>query len=87
MTVPSVLAMLGDAMWVVATVCAPLLLVTSVIGLIVSLLQAITQLQEPALTFVPKMVASGLVILAMGSWMLQSLVEFVVRMISGPAGP
>jgi len=64
-------------------VCAPLLIATSVVGLIAALLQAVTQVNEPSLMFIPKLIVTGLVLVAMGSWMLQVLVDFVARMIGG----
>jgi flagellar biosynthesis protein FliQ len=64
----------------------PLMLVTSVVGLGVALLQAVTQINEPSLNFIPKLVVSGLMILLMGSWMLQTLVNFVGHMLDGPTG-
>lgn len=54
----------------------PILFVALVVGVIVGILQAITQVQEMTLTFVPKIVAIGLTILVCGSWMLRSLVSF-----------
>jgi len=76
--------MVQDAVWVAVMTCTPLLLVTAVVGLIVALLQAVTQVNEPSLNFIPKLVASGLVLVVAGSWMLQALVAFVSRMLDGP---
>jgi len=68
--------MVQDAVWVAVMTCTPLL--------IVALLQAVTQVNEPSLNFIPKLVASGLVLVVAGSWMLQALVAFVSRMLDGP---
>jgi flagellar biosynthesis protein FliQ len=57
-------------------VTLPLLAVALFIGLAVSVFQALTQVQEATLTFLPKMVCSALVILVLGSWMLTSLVRY-----------
>lgn len=57
-------------------VTLPLLAVALFIGLAVSVFQALTQVQEATLTFLPKMVCSALVILMLGSWMLTSLVRY-----------
>ncbi|MBM3464185.1 MAG: flagellar biosynthetic protein FliQ [Armatimonadetes bacterium] len=84
MSVAQVLSMVQDAVWVAVMTCTPLLLVTAVVGLIVALLQAVTQVNEPSLNFIPKLVASGLVLVVAGSWMLQALVAFVSRMLDGP---
>jgi flagellar biosynthetic protein FliQ len=57
-------------------VAGPVLGVVLVIGVAVSILQAVTQVQEATLTFVPKMVGAGLVILVGGYWMLEQLLRF-----------
>ncbi len=54
----------------------PILAVALVMGVAVSILQAVTQIQEMTLTFVPKILAIGLTILVCGAWMLRSLVSF-----------
>lgn len=59
---------------------APLLMTALVVGTCVSVLQAVTQVQEMTLVFVPKMLAVGLVLLAAGGWMLQTAVAFGTRM-------
>ena len=59
-------------------VSLPILAVTLFLGLMVSVFQAITQVQEMTLTFVPKLIGVGLVLALMGSWMLNTLVRFTV---------
>ena len=59
-------------------VSLPILAVTLFLGLLVSVFQAITQVQEMSLTFVPKLVGVGLVLAFMGSWMLNTLVKFTI---------
>ena len=54
----------------------PILAVALVVGVVISILQAVTQIQEMTLTFVPKILAIGLTMLVAGSWMLRSLVSF-----------
>ena len=54
----------------------PVLVTVLAVGLVVSLFQAVTQVQEQTLSFVPKLLAAGLAILFSGSWMLSRLVEF-----------
>jgi len=81
----TVQAILHEAITTSLLVVGPMLVVTSVIGIAISLLQAVTQLQESSLSFIPKLVAAGVMLLTMGSWMLQTLVSFVIRMIGGPA--
>ncbi len=59
-------------------VSMPILAVTRFLGLMVSVFQAITQVQEMTLTFVPKLIGVGLVLTFMGSWMLTTLARFMV---------
>lgn len=61
---------------------APFLGVALVIGLITSILQSVTSLQEQTLTFAPKLVAMALVLVGLGPWLLRSLTEFTVQIIA-----
>ncbi len=61
---------------VVAKVAAPLLLTSLGVGLLISLLQSVTQIQEMSLVFVPKIAAVGLVLVIAGHWMLGQVVSF-----------
>ena len=63
-------------MTVVAKVTAPILVTSLAIGLVVSLFQSVTQIQEVTLTFVPKLAGVALVILISGHWMLSQIVGF-----------
>jgi flagellar biosynthesis protein FliQ len=65
-----------QAMIAAAKLGAPILLTALAVGLVVGLLQSVTQVQEVTLTFVPKFVAVGFVILIAGSWMLTEIVTF-----------
>lgn len=65
-----------NAIEVTLMVAAPLLIVSLVIGLIISLFQVATSLQDVTLTFVPKVVAVGVTIIIAGTWMLGVLVSF-----------
>ena len=58
----------------------PLLLAALVIGLIISIFQAATQINEATLQFVPKLVAVFLVLILFGPWMLQYMVDFIQRL-------
>ena len=64
------------AIIVTAKVSAPILIVSLVVGLAVSLVQAVTQIQEATLAFVPKLVAVAVVIVVAGNWMLAQVVGF-----------
>lgn len=73
---PDLTRLLTEALFLVLLVSAPALLVSLVVGLLVGLLQAMTQVQEQTLTFVPKLVAVGLVITLLGGWMGAEVVRF-----------
>jgi len=60
----------------------PFLIVALVIGLVTSVIQSVTSLQEQTLTFAPKLVALSLMVILLGPWLLRSLTEFTVQMIS-----
>ena len=65
-----------QTMLVTAKIVGPMLIVSLVVGFAVSLLQSVTQIQEFTLTFVPKFVAMGLVLLIGGPWMLGQLIGY-----------
>lgn len=76
-----VLTMGQDALWMLLMIAAPVLGVVLVVGLLISLFQAVTQINEATLAFVPKLLAAIAVFALAGPWMLGSLVEFVRRTI------
>ena len=61
---------------------APFLGVALVVGLITSMLQSVTSMQEQTLTFAPKLVAMSVVLIALGPWILRSMTEFTIQIIS-----
>ena len=63
-------------------IVTPFLGVTLLIGLVTSLLQSVTSLQEQTLTFVPKLIALAIVTVALGPWLLRSLTEFAIQTIT-----
>ena len=71
-----VMEVASKAMWVTLQVSMPILGVTLVVGLLVSIFQAVTQLQEPTLTFIPKVLATVVVIVVAGPWMLNTMLSF-----------
>lgn len=75
-----VLSVVRQAMEVVMLTAGPLLLAALVTGLLVSIFQAATQINEMTLTFIPKLVVMFLVLVLMGPWMLRMMVDFVVRL-------
>ena len=76
-----VLTMGQDALWMLLMVSAPVLGVVLVVGLIISLFQAVTQINEATLAFVPKLIAAMAVFALAGPWMLSMLVEYIRRTI------
>jgi flagellar biosynthetic protein FliQ len=75
-----------QAIWVMLKVGAPVMFVALLVGLIVSLLQALTQVQEMTLTFVPKIVAIFLTLIVATPFMLATLVEFTHDVFARIAG-
>ena len=71
-----------QALELMLIVSAPLLLVALAIGLAVSLLQAITQINEATLSFLPKLVAISATLLVAGPWMISTLVEYLQRVLT-----
>ncbi len=69
-----------QAVMAALTVAAPVLIISMVVGLLISLFQAVTQIQEQTLTFVPKMIAIIVAFIILGPWMLQTLVQFIQSM-------
>ncbi len=65
-----------DAMIVAIKLTAPVLIPSLVIGLIIAIFQAATQINEATLTFVPKLIVIGLVLLIVGPWMLQTFLDY-----------
>lgn len=82
MTEDVVLQLGGDALRTTAMLASPLLLSALVAGLIVSVFQAITQINEATLTFIPKMIVVAVVILIAGPWMIDILKTYAVDLIN-----
>jgi flagellar biosynthetic protein FliQ len=71
-----VLDLARDALTLALLMAGPLLAVALIVGLLVSLIQAVTSIQEQTLSFVPKLFAVGITFLILLSWMLQSMMKF-----------
>ena len=76
MTPETVLTIARESLTVTTLLAAPLLLVTLVTGVLVGILQAATQINESTLIFIPKLIGIILVLLILGSWMLQHAMTF-----------
>ena len=71
-----------EAVMLVLYVGGPILIVALIVGLGVSIFQAVTQIHEMTLTFIPKILAVGLTVVLLMPWILQKVVDFTVRLIS-----
>ncbi|HEX4884547.1 MAG TPA: flagellar biosynthesis protein FliQ [Casimicrobiaceae bacterium] len=76
----AVLTLVEHALMVCVLVAAPLLLTALVVGLVVSIFQAATQINEMTLSFIPKLIAMFAVLVLTGPWMLTTLVDYVQRL-------
>ncbi|UJR79597.1 flagellar biosynthesis protein FliQ [Sandaracinus amylolyticus] len=76
MTAADLARLTAETLYLVLLVSGPVLAVSVVVGLAIALLQAVTQVQEPTLSFVPKLVAVALTLALVGAWMSGELVRF-----------
>jgi flagellar biosynthetic protein FliQ len=76
MTQDYVIGLGKDAIWTALQIAAPLLGISLAVGLLVSLFQAVTQLNESTLSFVPKVLAVVVALMLFGPWMLNTLVSY-----------
>lgn len=77
MTVEAVLDVAVETIWTIIITSAPLLIVSLIVGLVISIFQAVTSIQEQTLTFVPKILAIFICILIFGPFILNTIVEFM----------
>ncbi|MBI3544465.1 MAG: flagellar biosynthesis protein FliQ [Deltaproteobacteria bacterium] len=77
-----VLGLGQEALKVTVFLAAPLLLVAMVVGIVVSLLQAVTQVNEATLTFIPKIVAIAVVLVIGGPWMIETITHYTTDLIT-----
>ncbi|CAH9050981.1 hypothetical protein PSECIP111951_00304 [Pseudoalteromonas holothuriae] len=82
MSTDVVISYLGSMFQVALQIAMPLLVATLVVGLLISVFQVVTQIQEMTLTFVPKIIVSVAVLAIAGPWMLNVLIEFTIQTIS-----
>ena len=77
MSSSDIITIARQPVWVIVKTSVPLLLVSMVVGLIISLFQTLTSIQEQTLTFVPKLIAILIGIMVMGTWILNEIVAFM----------
>lgn len=70
------LTLLRETLYLIIKVSAPILIVSLVVGLIISILQTVTSIQEQTLTFVPKLLSIFLVLMLAGNWIIRSIAEY-----------
>jgi flagellar biosynthesis protein FliQ len=75
-----------QGLWILLMVSAPVLIVVLVVGLVVSVFQAATQINEATLSFVPKIIAAVVVLAIAGPWMMTMLVEYLQRTLQAIPG-
>ncbi len=80
MTEGLVLDIARDALYTIILCAAPMLIISLVVGLIISIFQTVTSIQEQTLTFVPKILAVFVGMMIFGSWILTNLTEFINRL-------
>ena len=80
MTIDAVTDITREALFLIIKVSLPVLLVSLVVGLIISIFQTITSIQEQTLTFVPKIVCVFLALVLLGNWMMTQMVDFVTEL-------
>ncbi|MEK3882151.1 flagellar biosynthesis protein FliQ [Paenibacillus sp. PL2-23] len=82
MSADFVIGLAGDAVFTVLKASAPMLALALIVGLIVSVFQATTQIQEQTLAFVPKIVAVFVSIIVFGPWILNTIVDFTYNLLN-----
>ena len=80
MGIEEVTAVSSEALYLVIKVAAPVLLVSLVVGLISSIFQTVTSIQEQTLTFVPKIIAVFFTLIVLGHWILNEMTQFMIRL-------
>ncbi len=81
MTIDTVIDIARQVVWVIVETSAPMLIVSLIVGLVISIFQTITSIQEQTLTFVPKFLAIMAVLILTGGWMLNNMSELFVELI------
>ncbi|WP_323017898.1 flagellar biosynthesis protein FliQ [Castellaniella sp.] len=77
MTPEAVMSLTYQALRVALTIAGPLLLVTLMVGLLISIFQAATQINEMTLSFIPKLLAVGATLVLLGPWLLTTMVDYI----------
>lgn len=76
MTADLALALLNEMLWTAIWISAPVLGLSMLVGLLISIFQVVTQIQEMSLTFVPKIFTAAITLIVLGPWMMSILITF-----------
>ncbi|MDK2125111.1 flagellar biosynthesis protein FliQ [Parachitinimonas caeni] len=77
-----VIHLLAELLWNALAICGPLMLLTMLIGLLISVFQVVTQVQDMSLSFVPKLLVTVVTLVVAGPWMLRKLVTYASHLIA-----
>lgn len=77
MTTAEVVTIAKDALYTIIITSTPILLISLVIGLVISIFQTVTSIQEQTMTFVPKIIGIFLGLMLLGGWMLETIVTYM----------
>ncbi len=80
MTADNVVVIARDALYCIIITAAPCLLVSLVVGLVISVFQTVTSIQEQTLTFVPKILGIFVTLMFLGHWMLNNMVDYMTKL-------
>lgn len=80
MTTDVVIDIAREALWLIIKCSSPLLLVSLIVGLIISIFQTVTSIQEQTLTFVPKILSIFITLIICGGWIMNNIIEFMNRL-------
>lgn len=69
-----------EALWLIIKCSAPLLIVSLVVGLVISIFQTVTSIQEQTMTFVPKILSIFITLILCGGWIMNNIVTFMTRL-------
>lgn len=81
MTEGQVLDLATQTIWLIIKCSAPILIVSLIVGLIISIFQTVTSIQEQTLTFVPKLLAILLMVVLTGNWLMKEIANFMILLV------
>lgn len=86
MTSDTVMSMTYMAMKVAFSMAGPLLLIVLMVGLVISIFQAATQINEMTLSFIPKLLAAGIALVLLGPWLISIMVDYMTQLFNSLPG-